>query len=55
MAGFEVIIYGRFWVITEGSSKILRLSPDHGAYGHSCPFTFGHQLTLGVLERWYTL
>jgi hypothetical protein len=25
-----------------GSSKILRLSPDHGAYGHSCPLNFGH-------------
>jgi hypothetical protein len=28
MAGFEVIIYGRFWVITEGFEGFLYRNPQ---------------------------
>jgi hypothetical protein len=35
--------------------RLRRLSPDHGVYRHSCPLNFDTQLTLAVLERWYTL
>jgi hypothetical protein len=30
MAGFEVIIYGRFWVITEGKRRALSLTNASG-------------------------
>ena len=29
MAGFEVIIYGRFWVITEGWRRIVLATADY--------------------------
>jgi hypothetical protein len=32
MAGFEVIIYGRFWVIAEGGSQKLRSALKSAGY-----------------------
>ena len=36
MAGFEVIIYGRFWVIAEGGTLLLGLINDGDGKNPSC-------------------
>ena len=39
MAGFEVFMYGRFWVFTEGQNgelKLLRISYGRGANPSAC-------------------
>ena len=50
MAGFEVIIYGRFWVIAEGLRKQTARLRERTGINHIKPHTWRHQLCTEMLE-----